>query len=115
MLVGGRTSGVKAVTGIRGLVIGGCGIVLDSRIGIGLMGLSGPTVWELNRGISMGRLIAAIFILIAIVVSSYTITAYHTCLYIWARDVEKSNLDTREGYHFQPLIPLTEALNWAGG
>jgi hypothetical protein len=27
--------------------------------------------------------------MVASVINSYTSTAYHTCLYIWARDVEK--------------------------
>jgi hypothetical protein len=28
--------------------------------------------------------------LVASVISTYTGTAYHTCLYIWARDAEKA-------------------------
>ncbi len=35
-------------------------------------------------------LIAMPFILGATVISSYTMTAYHTCLYLWARDVERA-------------------------
>jgi hypothetical protein len=28
--------------------------------------------------------------MVATVITSYTSTAYHTCLYLWARDVEKA-------------------------
>ncbi len=35
-------------------------------------------------------IIATVFIMVATVVTSYTSTAYHTCLYLWARDVEKA-------------------------
>jgi cytochrome c oxidase assembly factor CtaG len=38
----------------------------------------------------LGVLIAGVFIMVATVVTSYTATAYHTCLYLWARDVEKA-------------------------
>jgi len=35
-------------------------------------------------------IVAGLFIMVATVITSYTSTAYHTCLYLWARDVEKS-------------------------
>lgn len=110
LLVGVSTIGVKAVTSILGLIIGGSGIALGSGVGIGLIGLSGQTVWGLVSGISLGILIAAIFILISVVVSSYTLTAYHTCLYIWARDVEKSKLGTEEEQLVRPPAPLAAVL-----
>ena len=41
-------------------------------------------------GIGLGGAIALGFILVAVLIGSYTSTAYHTCLYLWARDVEKA-------------------------
>ncbi|MFH1907020.1 MAG: hypothetical protein ABIL11_06525, partial [Chloroflexota bacterium] len=41
-------------------------------------------------GIGLGVILASLFIMVATVTGSYTATAYHTCLYLWARDVEKA-------------------------
>ena len=40
--------------------------------------------------IAIGAFVFFTFVVVASVISSYTSTAYHTCLYIWARDVEKA-------------------------
>ena len=31
-----------------------------------------------------------VFVMVAGIISSYTMTAYNTCLFLWARDVEKA-------------------------
>ena len=41
-------------------------------------------------GIGLGAMIFFAFVLVASVIGSYTGIAYHTCLYIWAREAEKA-------------------------
>ncbi|MGB9673999.1 MAG: DUF6159 family protein [Anaerolineales bacterium] len=110
LLVGVSTVGVKAVTGIIGFLLGGSGVMLGIGIGVGLIGVSGQTPWGLISGISAGVIVAAIFIMISVIISSYTLTAYHTCLYIWARDVEKNQLTESKGVLVQPPAPLAAVL-----
>ena len=60
-------------------------------------------------GVTLGILIATPFILFATVISTYTATAYHTCLYLWARDVERARLSGQTGIVTAPE-PLAAAL-----
>jgi hypothetical protein len=43
-------------------------------------------------------------------VTSYTATAYHTCLYLWARDVEKAQASGNSAQVLAPG-PLAAVLN----
>jgi membrane-anchored glycerophosphoryl diester phosphodiesterase (GDPDase) len=91
LLVGISTVGVKAVNGLIGFLLGATGIALGLGVGLGIVSLTGPEqIIGLVGGIGLGVLIAGVFIMVATVVTSYTATAYHTCLYLWARDVEKA-------------------------
>ncbi|HVM72418.1 MAG TPA: DUF6159 family protein [Anaerolineales bacterium] len=96
LLVGISTVGVRAVNGLIGFLVGGVGIALGLGIGLGLISLTGSSTLETLRtlgmigGIGLGVIVAGIFIMVATVVTSYTATAYHTCLYLWARDVENA-------------------------
>jgi hypothetical protein len=91
LLVGVSTVGVKAVTGLIGFLLGGTGIALGLGIGLGLVNLTNGATFGLVSGIGLGILVAAVFIMVAVVITSYTATAYHTCLYLWAREVEKAS------------------------
>ena len=90
LLVGISTVGVRAVTGLIGFLLGVLGIGLGFAAGIGIVSLGGQAPWAWVTGISLGILIATPFILAATIIGSYTMTAYHTCLYLWARDVERA-------------------------
>ncbi|MBI4730845.1 MAG: hypothetical protein HY781_01710, partial [Chloroflexi bacterium] len=91
LLVGISTVGVKAVNGLIGFLLGALGIGLGFGVGYGIIYVTGyEDVVGLVTGISLCVLIAGIFIMLATVITSYTATAYHTCLYLWARDVEKA-------------------------
>ena len=88
LLIGISTVGVRWVTGLIGFVFGVIGLVIAFAIGGGLAFISsGNTVISIV-GIAIGALIFFTFVMVASLFSSYTSTAYHTCLYIWARDVE---------------------------
>ncbi len=39
-------------------------------------------------GIGLGVVIFLLFTMVGNVIGTYTSTAYHTCLYLWARNVE---------------------------
>jgi hypothetical protein len=90
LLIGVSTVGVGFVTGLIGFLLGGAGIVLGFGVGFGLVTLMDASVLGLVLGIGLGGAIALGFILVAVLIGSYTQTAYHTCLYLWARDVEKA-------------------------
>lgn len=90
LLVGISTVGVKAVTGLIGFLLGILGLGLGFAAGVGIVTLGGQAPWAWVTGIGLGLLVALPFILAATVISSYTMTAYHTCLYLWARDVERA-------------------------
>jgi hypothetical protein len=57
-------------------------------IGGGLSFISGGSTAISVVGIVIGAFIFFAFAMVASIFSSYTNTAYHTCLYIWAREVE---------------------------
>ncbi len=89
LLVGVSTVGVGWATGLIGLLLGGTGIALGLGIGFGLVSLTGGSTIGLVSGITLGGGVALLAILLAVLIGSYTATAYHTCLYLWARDVER--------------------------
>ena len=89
LLIGISTVGVKWVTGLIGFVLGVIGAVIGFAIGGGAAYASGdPTIIAI--GIGVGVMIFFFFVMLASFVTTYTSTAYHTCLYIWAREVEEA-------------------------
>jgi hypothetical protein len=111
LLVGISTVGVKAVTGLIGFLLGGTGIALGFGIGLGIVSVAGPaSTFGWITGISLGVIVASVFIMVATVASSYTSTAYHTCLYLWARDVEAAQASGSSAT-IAPPAPLAAVLN----
>jgi hypothetical protein len=108
LLIGISTVGVKWATGLIGFVLGMIGAVIGFAIG-GLSVASGDGTLT-AIGIGIGILIFFFFVVIASVISSYTSTAYHTCLYIWARDVETAKAKGETGAVAAPA-PLAAVLN----
>jgi hypothetical protein len=90
LLVGVSTVGVRWITGFISFVLGAVGLVLGLGLGYGLISVSNASTAGLVLGIGLGGLIFLVFALVASVISSYTMTAYNTCLFLWARDVEKA-------------------------
>jgi hypothetical protein len=88
LLVGISTVGVRGVTGLIGFIFGAIGLAIAFAIGGGLTFVSGGNTVLSIVGIAIGALVFFMFVMVASLFSSYTSTAYHTCLYIWARDVE---------------------------
>jgi len=90
LLVGISMVGVKAVNSLIGFLLGVLGIGLGLGVGYSIVYVSGASTVGLIGGIGLGVIIAGIFIMLASIITNYTSTAYHTCLYLWARDVEKA-------------------------
>ena len=93
LLIGISTVGVRVVNGLIGFLLGAVGIALGLGAGLGIISLTSSTTlatFGMVTGIGLGVILAGIFIMVATGVTSYTSTAYHTCLYLWARDVEKA-------------------------
>jgi hypothetical protein len=110
LLVGISTVGVKAVTGLIGFLLGALGIGLGIGVGFGIISASQGSGVGLITGVTLGILIATPFIMFATILSTYTGTAYHTCLYLWARDVERARLTGQTNEVTAPS-PLAAVLN----
>lgn len=111
LLVGVSTVGVRAVTGLIGFLLGATGVALGLGISLGLISLTSGATLGLITGISLGVLVAAMFIMVAVIISSYTATAYHTCLYLWARDVEQASQGGQYLGSVTAPAPLAAVLN----
>jgi hypothetical protein len=110
LLVGLSAVGVRVVNGMIGFLLGAVGIALGFGAGLGIVSLAGTSTLPLMGGIGLGVVIAGIFIMVATVITSYTATAYHTCLYLWARDVEKARAAGGQ-IQVQAPAPLAAVLN----
>jgi hypothetical protein len=93
LLIGVSTVGVRWVTGAISFVLGAVGVLLGLGIGFGVVALLGTETLGLVLGIGLGAMIFFVFVMVASVISSYTMTAYNTCLFLWARDVEKARAE----------------------
>ncbi len=110
LLVGVSTVGVKWVTGAISFVLGAIGLILGGGIGFGLVSLFNASTAGLVIGIGLGALIFFAFVMVASVIGSYTMTAYNTCLFLWARDVEKAHVQQAQGAPIPVNIPAPAPL-----
>jgi hypothetical protein len=92
LLVGISTVGVRWVTGLIGFLLGFGGLLMALAIGGGGVYLAGGFNFLSIMGIAVAAFIFFAFVMVASVITSYTSIAYHTCLYIWAREVEKAQV-----------------------
>ena len=113
LLIGISTVGVRLVNGLIGFLLGAVGIALGLGAGLGIISLTSASTLQtlgMVSGIGLGVILAGIFIMVATIVTSYTSTAYHTCLYLWARDVEKARA-SGSAAQVQAPAPLAAVLN----
>lgn len=109
LLIGISTVGVRWVTGLIGFVLGVIGLVVAFAIGGGIAYVSGGFNALSVIGAVIGIFIFFMFIVVASVINSYTSIAYHTCLYIWARDAEKAQV-AGQSYQIPAPAPLAAVL-----
>lgn len=110
LLIGVSTVGVRAVTTVVGILLGGLGVGLGVLAGIALATIVSGSGWVIVLAVVVGVLVATPFVLIAAILNSYTSTAYHTCLYLWARDVERAR-STGQDLSIPAPGPLAAVLN----
>ena len=109
LLIGISTVGVRLVTGLISFIFSAIGFVVAVGIGGGSAYLSGGITAVSIVGTVIGALIFFSFVMVASIFSSYTNTAYHTCLYIWARDVETAQAEG-SSVQVKAPAPLAAAL-----
>jgi membrane-anchored glycerophosphoryl diester phosphodiesterase (GDPDase) len=109
LLIGISTVGVRFVTGLIGFIFGVIGFAVAFAIGGGAAYVSGGSTAISIVGIVIGALIFFAFVMVASIFSSYTNTAYHTCLYIWAREVETAKAEG-SSVQVRAPAPLAAAL-----
>ena len=102
--------GIRWVTGLVGFLAIMIGLVLAFAIGGGIIAVGGGSTAVLVIGVGIGALIFFTFVMLTSIFSSYTSTAYHTCLYIWARDVEKAHVEGRAEQQVPAPAPLAAVL-----
>jgi membrane-anchored glycerophosphoryl diester phosphodiesterase (GDPDase) len=110
LLIGISTVGVRWVTGLIGFVFTMIGLVIAIAVGGGIAYVGNASTALVVVGIAIGAMIFFTFIMVSALFSSYTTTAYHTCLYIWARDVEKAHVEGRATQQIAAPAPLAAAL-----
>ncbi|HVN16553.1 MAG TPA: hypothetical protein VMT73_12485 [Anaerolineales bacterium] len=89
LLIGISTVGVGWVTGLISFILGAIGAVIGFAVGYGVYFLFGSGTAAIIIGIAIGAIIFFAFVMVASVIHTYTTVAYHTCLYLWARETEK--------------------------
>lgn len=110
LLIGIGAVGVRAVTGLIGFIVGAIALFIAIAIVAGLsFASSGGTAITL-AGIVIAALFFFTVVMLLSVFNSYTTTAYHACLYIWARDVEKATAEGRVANQVQAPAPLAAVL-----
>ncbi len=114
LLVSVSAVGVRGITGLIGFVLGAVGLVLGFALGYGIIAVAGTSTAALIIGIGLGALLFFVFVMVASVISSYTMTAYNTCLFLWARDVERAQVHA-EGAPIPVNIPAPAPLAAAFG
>jgi hypothetical protein len=116
LLIGVSTVGVKWITGAISFALSAIGLVLGLGLGYGLIAAFGTGTAGLVVGIGLGALVFFVFIMVASVISSYTMTAYNTCLFLWARDVEKAQVQQGAAIpvHIPAPAPLAAVLQEMG-
>jgi membrane-anchored glycerophosphoryl diester phosphodiesterase (GDPDase) len=90
LLIGISTVGVRWVTGLIGFVLGFGGFVTALAIAGGAVYVTSGFNFLSILAIAFAAFLFFALVAVASVITSYTSIAYHTCLYIWARDVGKA-------------------------
>ncbi len=107
LLVAVSEIGVGVITGLVGFVLIAGSIVAGLAVaaGLGSLGNSG-----LITGVAVAVSLVAFVVAVVTVASSYITTAYHTCLFIWAREVEKAQQTGQAAQAVRAPAPIAAAL-----
>lgn len=110
LLVAVSEIGVSAIIGLIGFGL----VLLTIALGVGLVVLIGQvmqwTTVAIILGIGLAVLLGGTVIAVVTVLSSYVTTAYHTCLFLWAREVEKARQSGQADSSVQVPVPVAAVL-----
>lgn len=84
------TIGVRWVTGLIGFFFAVIGLGIGFGIAFPLISIAGSSTVMMVIAIVLAVLVASVFFMAGNVINSYTSTAYHTCLYLWAHNTEQA-------------------------
>jgi hypothetical protein len=90
LLVAVTEIGVGTVVGLIGFLLFLLALALGGGVFYLIGALSNWATAGIVTGAAAGILLAGTIIILVIVFSSYVTTAYHTCLFLWARQVEQA-------------------------
>ncbi|MBI4315053.1 MAG: hypothetical protein HY679_03890 [Chloroflexi bacterium] len=107
LLVAVSEIGVSAITGFAGFIVVAGSIVAAVGLAAGLGALGEAA---LIVGIVLGVALVALVIAATTVASSYITTAYHTCLFIWAREAEKAQVQGQSVAAVRAPAPIAAVL-----
>lgn len=111
LLVAVSEIGVSGVVGLISFVSVFAAVVLGLGIAFGLAGLGGGVGLALGVGVAV--LVASTVIRpggVTTAAGSYITTAYHTCLFLWARDVERAQAADQDVRAVPAPAPVAAAL-----
>ncbi len=109
LLIGIGFVGIRWVTGLIGFILGFGGFMIALAIGGGAVYATGGFGVVSIVAIAVGVFIFFALVMIASVITSYTNAAYHTCLYLWAREAEKAQTAGQD-IHVAAPAPLAAVL-----
>lgn len=110
LLVAISEIGVGAITGLIGfgLVFGAIIFAVLTVVGLGQAGTVGLAI-----GIGLAVIVVGLVMAVVTVATSYISTAYHTCMFIWARESEKAQLAGQSVQTVQAPAPVAAVLGAA--
>jgi hypothetical protein len=90
LLVAVTEIGVGTVVGFLGFLLFLAALALGGGLFYAVAALANWTTAAVIFGAAAGILVAGAILIVTTVLSSYVTTAYHTCLFLWARQVEQA-------------------------
>jgi hypothetical protein len=110
LLVAISEIGVGAITGLIGflLVFGAIIFAVLTVVGLGQVGAAGLVI-----GIVLAVIAVVVVMAVVTVATSYINTAYHTCMFIWAREAEKAQMAGQSAQAVHAPAPVAAVLGAA--
>ncbi|MBP7691280.1 MAG: hypothetical protein KA764_05160 [Anaerolineales bacterium] len=115
MLVAITEIGVSGVIGFAGGVLGFLAVILGVGIFLGFAAAAGSgNVVPLIIGGVLAALVAGSLLAVISAFSSYVMTAYHTCMFLWARGAEQAVAQGQSVQAAPVPAPVAAVLGLAG-
>jgi hypothetical protein len=114
LLVAVTEIGVSGVVGLIGGLLGFVAVVLGVGIFVAFAAMSSEAnIVPLVIGGLLAALVAGTLLAVISAFSSYVTTAYHTCMFLWARDAERAVAEGRSATSVRAPAPVAAVLGAA--